>query len=392
MIEKQIKVNAAPVTPAIVGASEVYKGATGVAFSVNPNNYPSSAYNWEIKRKSDNSFGGAYIAAGQATGNILLNMLSEDIILSVRENNAMCASATTSKVISVKDIPRPEDLLASFQATPTASCFPATIETRNLSTGADTYTWTLSNASGVAAISNLINPQFSIPSPGTYQLHLVATHSATGDSDETQLSNIRILDVPYAAFNVSSDIIYAPDTELKLLNFSARATVYQWFFGDEETSSLFEPVHAYQKEGIYQITLLAGIDHGLQDVDGDGIADGPLVCYDTAKMQVTARDGGYIKIPNAFTPDENGPTGGRAVSGGFNDVFRPIVQGVSAYKMQVFDRWGTKIFETIDAEVGWDGYDRSGELMKAGVYIYKIEIILSNGAHETRMGDVGLIR
>lgn len=392
VVEKQIRVNEAPVKPAITGESEVFEGTTGVAYSVNPNNYPSSSYNWEIKRRSDNSFGGAYIVEGQATGNILVNMLSEDIILSVRENNAMCASTAASMIVSVKALPAPEDLVASFKVTPTASCFPTTIKTQNLSTGADTYMWTLTNESGVAATSNLINPQFSISSPGTYALQLTATRSATGESNQKQISDIRILDVPYAAFNTNRDIIYASDTELRLLNFSSRAQTYLWFFGDNETSSSFEPTHTYQNEGTYQITLVAGIDHGNQDVNGDGITDGALVCYDTAKMLVTARDGGYIKIPNAFTPDENGPSGGRVAIGGFNDVFLPIMQGVKMYKMQIFDRWGTKIFETTDTEVGWDGYNQAGELMKAGVYIYKIEVTLSNGAKETRIGDIGLIR
>jgi gliding motility-associated-like protein len=153
-----------------------------------------------------------------------------------------------------------------------------------------------------------------------------------------------------------------------------------------------EPVHSYHKEGTYRIILVAGIDHGQQDSNGDGVTDGLLACYDTAAMEVTVRDGGYIEIPNAFTPDENGPNGGRAPTGGFNDVFMPIMRGVEAYKMQIFDRWGTKVFETQDPEIGWDGYDRSGTLMKAGVYLYKIEVTLHNGVQDTRFGDVGLIR
>ncbi|MBT1686842.1 gliding motility-associated C-terminal domain-containing protein [Fulvivirgaceae bacterium PWU37] len=390
-VQKRIRVDAAPVKPTIVGASEVFEDTKGIPFSVNPNNYPSSTYNWEIRRLSDNSFGGAYIVEGQATGNILVNVLTEDIVLSVRENNAMCASETASKTIAVKKRPPPEDLLASFAVTPMASCFPTTIEVQNLSTGADTYSWTLYNEGDIVAVSNLIDPRFNISSPGVYQLQLIATHSTTGESDQLRVSEIKVLDVPYAAFTVNNNVIYAPDTELKLLNFSSRAETYQWSFGDGETSSLFEPVHTYQKEGMYLVTLQAGIDHGSQDVDGDGTVDGPLICSDTAATQVTVREGGYIQIPNAFTPDESGPTGGQPSGAGINDVFRPIVRGVKTYRMQIFNRWGTKIFETEDPEVGWDGYSPAGELMRAGVYVYKIEMTLSNGEQDTRMGDVGLI-
>jgi gliding motility-associated-like protein len=220
---------------------------------------------------------------------------------------------------------------------------------------------------------------------------LLATHSTNGQSDQTEVSNINILDVPFAAFNVNTELIYAPDTELKLLNFSSRAETYLWSFGDGDSSALFEPEHTYQSEGSYQIKLLAGIDHGSQDINGDGVPDRSLVCYDTAQIVVSARNGGYIKIPNAFSPAESGPTGGHGMSGD-NDVFLPIMQGVKTYKMQIFDRWGTKIFETNNPDVGWDGYNKSGSLMSAGVYVYKIEVTLSDGSNDTRMGDVGLIR
>jgi hypothetical protein len=391
VVEKEIRVASAPVKPTIVGESMVYKNTKAVAFRVTPNNYPSSTYNWEIRRTLDNSFGGAYIIEGQSTGNILVNMLSEDIVLSVRENNAMCASATATKLVSVMEPEKPTDLVASFVASPTAACFPATVEVQNMSTGADTYTWTLANENGVVSTSNLTNPQFKISSPGKYKLQLLATHSTNGQSDQTEVSNINILDVPYAAFNVNTELIYAPDTELKFLNFSSRAETYLWSFGDGDSSSLFEPEHTYQSEGSYQITLLAGIDHGSQDINGDGVADRSLVCYDTAQIVVSARNGGYIKIPNAFSPAESGPTGGHGMSG-YNDVFLPIMQGVKTYKMQIFDRWGTKIFETTNPDVGWDGYNKSGSLMSAGVYVYKIEVTLSDGSNDTRMGDVGLIR
>jgi len=376
-VEKQIQVNAAPITPEIQGNAQVYENAKSVPFTVAPNNFPTSTYNWEIRRQSDNTPGGAYIVEGQATGNILLNVLTENVVLSVRENNAMCVSATASMIITVNEPPKPVDVVASFRVTPTAACFPATVKAQNTSTGADTYSWILLDGTGTVSASNLINPEFKISAPGTYHLRLTATRSTTGESASMESQDIKILDVPYAAFNTSSEVVYTPDTELKLLNFSSRAEIYQWNFGDGETSAFIEPTHSYQVAGVYQITLLAGIDHGQQDVDGDGVMDRPLVCYDTAKVQVTARDGGYIRIPNAFSPDENGPTGGHANSAGVNDVFLPIMQGVQSYRMQIFDRWGTKIFQTEDPETGWDGYNKSGELMPAGVYVYKIEVTLS---------------
>jgi gliding motility-associated-like protein len=101
-----------------------------------------------------------------------------------------------------------------------------------------------------------------------------------------------------------------------------------------------------------------------------------------------------MKVPNAFTPNVNGSTRGNGVpgSGTFNDVFMPIVKGAEEYTMQIYDRWGNMIYETVDKNQGWDGYDRNGKLMPAGVYVYKLVIRLSNGQRTTKVGDITLIR
>ncbi len=100
-------------------------------------------------------------------------------------------------------------------------------------------------------------------------------------------------------------------------------------------------------------------------------------------MLKTARDGGYIKISERLWLPRmrtDRPVGVCAISEStmcsFLNARRAIIQ------MQIFDRWGTKIFQTEDPETGWDGYNRSGELMSAGVYVYKIEVTLSNGTKD----------
>jgi gliding motility-associated-like protein len=157
-------------------------------------------------------------------------------------------------------------------------------------------------------------------------------------------------------------------------------------------TSEFEPTHLYLLEGKYTITLVAGNDHGNKDIDGDGVLDGNVICYDTATRVINAREGGLTKIPNAFTPNPGGPSGGVAGSGTFNDVFLPITKGVVEFKMQIFDRWGTLVFESNDKNIGWDGYDRNGRLMPAGVYVYKLTLRLADDQRTTQVGDITLIR
>ncbi|MFN8807671.1 MAG: gliding motility-associated C-terminal domain-containing protein [Bacteroidota bacterium] len=113
--------------------------------------------------------------------------------------------------------------------------------------------------------------------------------------------------------------------------------------------------------------------------------------------KVTAKLGGQSRIPNAFTPNPNGPSpDGRGGNGTFNDVFLPIVRGIAdepdAYNLQVFDRWGNLLFESNSSTKGWDGYDQNGKMMPAGVYVYKLTLRFSDTQRTTQVGDVTLIR
>jgi gliding motility-associated-like protein len=228
--------------------------------------------------------------------------------------------------------------------------------------------------------------------PGTYSLHLVASYALTGQSDSAVLKGIEVMDVPMASFATRATPVFAPDTPVEPFNYSERANLYHWDFGDGYTSSDFEPKHAYSLADTYSVMLVAGYDHGTKDIDGDGIADYNVVCYDTTRRDVVAIDGSKIQIPNAFTPNLYGPSGGIPSSGTFNDVFLPIVKGVLKFSMHIFDRWGTLVFESYDQHIGWDGYDKGGRLMPAGVYVYKLSLDFPDGERTTRLGDITLIR
>ena len=68
-------------------------------------------------------------------------------------------------------------------------------------------------------------------------------------------------------------------------------------------------------------------------------------------------------MPNAFTPNGDG----------INDVFR-IPPGIliELKEFSVFDRWGNKIFTTLNSAKGWDGTFK-GQQAASGVYVYIIK-------------------
>jgi gliding motility-associated-like protein len=89
----------------------------------------------------------------------------------------------------------------------------------------------------------------------------------------------------------------------------------------------------------------------------------------------------YIGMPNAFTP-----------KGEKNKIFRPSHLGDMTLKyFGIYNRWGIKLFETTDVNMGWDG-NYKGEPQPMGVYIYIIEAATAKGQKFHKQGTVTLIR
>jgi gliding motility-associated-like protein len=311
-----------------------------------------------------------------------------DITLTITNIAAAAAGLTCTSEYTISIDIKLLPLVAAFTAAPPASCFPsAIVVTSNTSTG-DVMQWKLLDNGGmVAATSNAPTPTFQITSPGTYTLTLRTSSSITGQTATAPPQDFVIHDKPIASFDVRPDVVFVPDTELNTFNFSqspsgfVNPVDYFWDFGDNDTSTDFQPTYTYKIEGKYDITLIVKNDWG----DGS-------ICSDTLVRTILAKQGGVSKVPNAFTPNPNGPTGGVPANGSFNDVFLPIVQGVEEFNMQIYDRWGNLIFESNSANIGWDGYDKAGRLLPAGVYVYKLTLRLSDSQRTTQIGDVTMIR
>jgi gliding motility-associated-like protein len=89
-----------------------------------------------------------------------------------------------------------------------------------------------------------------------------------------------------------------------------------------------------------------------------------------------------IIFPNTFTP--NGDN--------INDIFRPNQDAnPSGYKLSIYDRRGSLVFQSQTIFNGWDG-KYNGKPAPAGVYYYVAHATTPNGASEIYSGSVTLIR
>ncbi|ELR68671.1 hypothetical protein C900_05934 [Fulvivirga imtechensis AK7] len=294
------------------------------------------------------------------------------------------------KNVDIKDVP----ISVNFEVTPEKGCIPTTVTITNTTTGsANEFTWQVFDGNNQTVYENvqLADPdqpplpqiKFDLYAAGAYSVRLTGRNTITNQTASViRDSVIVIFPQPLASFDLRPDVVFLPDQPIRTFNFSHQADQYHWDFGDGGTSEEFEPEYLYSFEGTFNVVLTAYTDYQ------DGV-----ICADTLSRQVVAQEGGATRIPNAFTPDINGPSGdGRIQNEVNNDIFLPITQGVEEFQMLIFDRWGSLIFESNDQTVGWDGYDKNGRLLPAGVYVYKLTLRLSNGSRTTRIGDVTLIR
>ncbi|HRI78725.1 MAG TPA: gliding motility-associated C-terminal domain-containing protein, partial [Cyclobacteriaceae bacterium] len=192
---------------------------------------------------------------------------------------------------------------------------------------------------------------------------------------------IEVFATPDANFDTKPKLIYIPSGILYTKNNTFDANRYEWDFGDGGFSDLPEPQHIYENEGSFTISMIAISDHNCRDTA-------------TVKNAVRVQKGGEMLVPNAFSPNLSGSSSGNpggGMSDGKNDIFLPVMRGVTQFEMLIFNRWGQLLFESRDPQIGWDGYFQ-GRLCEQDVYVYKLTAEYVDGQRIVRTGDVNLIR
>ncbi len=255
-----------------------------------------------------------------------------------------------------------------------AGCLPFTVSFRNNTLYADRYLWDF----GDGEISEFTEPAHTYTRSGTFTVTLTG-FGAGGQATAVHIDSVIVFDIPNAYFVSQPRIVYLPSDPLVVFNLSTNATDFFWDFGDGITSTEVSPEHYYSEPGDYTIRLISENQFG---------------CRDTFSVvnAVRAEGNGAVVVPNAFTPDPFGASGGLIRPGEYdNNVFHPVINGAEHYYFSIYNRWGELLFESRDINIGWDGYYR-GELCKQDVYVWKVEAIFSDGKKITKAGDVLLLR
>ena len=94
------------------------------------------------------------------------------------------------------------------------------------------------------------------------------------------------------------------------------------------------------------------------------------------------------RLPNVFTPNGDG----------INDLFTPFMpySGIVKIEMEIYNRWGKRVFRTTDPDILWDGSDETTKQPSSdGVYYYGCKLFINTLSGEVTYllnGSVTVIR
>jgi gliding motility-associated-like protein len=137
-----------------------------------------------------------------------------------------------------------------------------------------------------------------------------------------------------------------------------------WNFGDSIGDNSQNTVHQYAGGGSYTVTLFIEDNFG---------------CIDSTSQEILVAL--LPVVPTAFTPNGDNE----------NDMF--LIRGgpFVAVDFKVYSSWGDLIFQSNDANIGWDGTHRVNEA-PLGVYTWTFEVEIPGGRIIRESGDVTLMR
>ena len=167
---------------------------------------------------------------------------------------------------------------------------------------------------------------------------------------------------------VESDTILIGDTTQIFTTFDPDY-IYNWEFSESLSDLTIADPLAFPLETT---------EYTLEITDENG-------CTNTIQFLVvvveSTCDDPNIFLPNAFTPNGDGE----------NDVLRLLGNGVEEMYLVIYNRWGQKIFETTDQNIGWDGTFK-GKALAPDAYGFYLNVRCVNGDDFTKKGNVTLLK
>lgn len=305
--------------------------------SIMPSGYPDYSYAWTPGMNlTDSTVQGPVFSGDQSVNQI------------VKVTTPIGCTGSDTMLITVN----PGDFLQVAPAD-TFACPPAEIKLH--AEGAVSYVWSPS-----WGIDNVTSPD-PVARPET-----TTAYKVVGTSDRNCLDTGTVFFQVYPAA-----VIHLPDSvtiwpgESYQMDPGGNALYFSWFpHSGMNAYDISNPIAQPQVRTRYFVT--ASTEQG---------------CVIKDSIDVLVNTESVLDAPNAFTPGH-----------GENGIFKVAIRGMAKLKyFRVYNRWGNKVFETMNVEEGWDG-SFNGKPQPMGVYVYSIEAVTSAGHTFHKNGNVTLVR
>ncbi|MBL4668033.1 MAG: gliding motility-associated C-terminal domain-containing protein, partial [Flavobacteriales bacterium] len=266
-----------------------------------------------------------------------------------------CGTSSNNVVVTITSCTVPT---AGYTISDNVICENNCVNFTDQSSGATSWAWTFS--AGIPSSSADQNPaNICFISSGTYNIQQIVTNS---NGSDTITSTILVNATPIV--NAGTDVTVDLGDNITL-NATGTNGSYTWSPPIWLSCVIcVDPILTPTETITYTVTVV--------DSNGCSASDDVTVIVDFDYV---------IWIPNIFSPNGDGN----------NDVLYARGVGVDQLKFFVYDRWGEKVFETQDLNIGWDGVFR-GKKMNNAVFVYYLEAIFHDGTEVSQKGDVTLIR
>lgn len=211
------------------------------------------------------SFGDGYYSEEENTNHIYDNIGNYTISLYIEDENGCNNQITKNNIVNV------HQPVALFNADNLFSCNQTlTTNFENLSYGDSVlyYNWNFGDGTN----STIENPTHNFTDTGEFNVSLEVT-DYFGCSDTFYFEEVIVNRSTKSDFEIVYERI-CKNEQISTINNSENANNYFWDFGDNYTTTSFEPSHSFSDSGIYNISLICTNSYG---------------CSDTSAIQINIR-------------------------------------------------------------------------------------------------------
>jgi gliding motility-associated-like protein len=218
-------------------------------------------------------------------------------------------------------------------------------------------------ASGNAIQQNVV--YFYDLSADNYSLHVTDYYDCEMD---TQI----IVNQPQqvVSFFESGSVLGREEFEISFNNLSSGSDFFVWDFDDgisEQIEFNGQVSHTFIEQGQYTVMLVA------ENINLTSL------CNDTSFVIIDIE--GY-DLYNVFSPNNDG----------INDFFQFDDWMLNGMDVEIFNRWGQKVYHWNKENGDWDGRGYNGEKLSDGTYFYTMSATGSDGYNFNEKGTITILR